>query len=475
MKSELKTRKLEDLANAWRNHDLRVNPEYQRGPKWSVPQQQSLIDSLLRGYDLPLFYVHLKPRMNQFTRETETTVELVDGQQRLLAIRRYVDNEFALPDPAKEAPGTVLPTLVEAQSQPRWVGKRFEELDPADKERLLGRELLVIYMTEDAPNEVRDLFIRLQAGTPLTAQEKRDAWPGDFTTFVIRHAGKPKHPAANPKEFFELVKRGRAVTVDEGEDYVDGLVNTRKFFAGLAMTIMERERSGEDFVDLKGKTIDEFYKQNLDLQDDDPAAARVVEALDLVADLPGFENLLAKKPVPHSVAFHFALLVDSLNSNAYVPVWRDSVVGAFLAFQDDMAKARLHYKNTRQSLPHHACFVVPLSGSGSDTAMIIRPRHTFFLEQMYRKMNIILRDEQRLFGPVEKEIIWNRDGRKCQNPLCGRQVNFREATFHHVIEHVAGGRTVLENGVLVCPQCHAVRSEMQDLTPVFQEYLRTVS
>ncbi len=252
MKSELKTRKLEELTNAWRNHDLRVNAEYQRGPKWSAPQQQSLIDSLLRGYDLPLFYVHLKPRMNQFTRETETTVELVDGQQRLLAIRRYVDNEFALPDPAKEARGTVLPTLVKAASQPRWVGKRFEELDPADKERLLGRDLLVIYMTEESPNEVRDLFIRLQAGTPLTAQEKRDAWPGDFTTFVIRHAGKPKHPASNPKEFFKLVKRGRAVTVDEGEDYVDGLVNTRKFFAGLAMTIMERERSGEDFVDLKG-------------------------------------------------------------------------------------------------------------------------------------------------------------------------------------------------------------------------------
>ena len=98
MKSELKTRKLEELTNAWRNHDLRVNPEYQRGPKWSVPQQQSLIDSLLRGYDLPLFYVHLKPRLNQFTRETETTVELVDGQQRLqlgflflhLPLRMYI-------------------------------------------------------------------------------------------------------------------------------------------------------------------------------------------------------------------------------------------------------------------------------------------------------------------------------------------------------------------------------------------------
>jgi hypothetical protein len=475
MKSELKTRRLEELADAWRSRDLRPNREYQRGPRWKEGQQQALIDSLLRGYDLPLFYVHLKPKVNQFTRETETTVELVDGQQRLLAIKSYLDNEFALPDPAKEDPGTVLPTLVTSQPQPRWVGKRFEELEPADKERLLGRQLLVIYMTEEAPNEVRDLFIRLQAGTPLTAQEKRDAWPGDFTTFVIRHAGKPEHPDENPKPFFKLVKRGRAATVDEGEDYVDGLVNTRKFFAGLAMTIMVRERSGEDFVDLKGKTIDEFYQENLDLNDEDPGVKRVVRTLDTVADLPGFPTLLARKRVTYSIAFHFALLVDSLNSNTYVPVWRDGAAEAFLAFQNDLAKAKKHLKETRESLPHHARFLLPLSGSGSDTAKVIRPRHFFFLDEMYGKMNIRLRDEQRLFGPLEKEIIWNRDGRKCQNPRCGRQVNFNEVTIHHVIEHVAGGRTILENGVLVCPECHANRTEMQSLTPVFLEYLQQVS
>ena len=91
-------------------------------------------------------------------------------------------------------------------------------------------------------NEVRDLFIRLQAGTPLTAQEKRDAWPGDFTVFVIRHAGR------------------------------------RKFFAGLAMTIMCRARPDTDisFVDLNGKTINEFYTGNLELKHDNPAALRVI-------------------------------------------------------------------------------------------------------------------------------------------------------------------------------------------------------
>lgn len=128
-------------------------------------------------------------------------------------------------------------------------------LTAEDQASLLGRELQVVYMRKEAPNEVRDLFIRLQAGTPLMAQEKRDAWPADFATFVIRQAGKPNRPDSSPKPLFKLVTRGKSkmLNVDDGEHYVDGPADTRKFFAGLAMTIMVSERSGVDFVDLKGK------------------------------------------------------------------------------------------------------------------------------------------------------------------------------------------------------------------------------
>lgn len=474
MKSEIKKRPLKELAEAYRK-DLRVNPEYQRGTKWNLPQKQSLIDSLLRGYDLPLFYVHLLDRQNTFTAATETTVWLVDGQQRLAAIADFLHNDFGLPDPKKEAAGTVIPSLLKAP--PAWHGKKFDELETEDRDRLLKRELQVVYMREETPNEVRDLFIRLQAGTPLTAQEKRDAWPGDFTLFVIRHAGKPNHPESAPKTFFKLVSRGKSkmLSVDDGEHYVDSLADTRKFFAGLAMTIMVRERQGVDFVDLKGKTINEFYKENLELKPDDAAAARVVHTIDRVASLPGFADLLTKKPMSFQMAFHFALLVDSLNTGDYVPVWRDNVVKAFEAFQEDVAKARQHYKETGFSLPHHARFVVFLGGSGSDTADVIRRRHAFFLENIYPKITIKPLDNKRLFDGIEKEVIWNRDGRKCKNPACVRQVPFNEAHIHHIIEHSAGGATVLNNGILVCPECHADRKHMQGLSSTFQEYLKQLS
>jgi hypothetical protein len=53
-------------------------------------------------------------------------------------------------------------------------------------------------------------------------------------------------------------------------------------------------------------------------------------------------------------------------------------------------------------------------------------------------------------------------------------VSFAEATVHHVVEHSVGGQTVLENGVLVCPQCHANRFEMQKLEGHFKAYLTRI-
>lgn len=474
MKSELKTHTLKTLADAFRSRaDLRINLEYQRGEKWNLAQNQKLIDSLLRGYQIPLFYFHLVSRKNPLTKSVETTAWLVDGQQRLAAIASYLNNEFSLWNPGQAAPGTILP--VNPPELPGWTGKKFDELAREDRDRLLGRELLVIEMTEDAPNEARDLFIRLQSGTPLTAQEKRDAWPGNFTLFVIRHAGKVGHEKSNPHPFFKLVPRSQRLTVDDGDHYVDRLALTRKFFAGLAMTIMVRERSGEDFVDLKGKTINDFYNENFDLREDDPAAERALRTLDRVVQLSGFERLLEGRPMPFSMAFHLALLVDSLNSGNYVPVWRDDVVNALVTFQQDVANARLQYKNTGESLPHHARFAERLAGSGSDTAAVIRNRHAFFLSQVFPAIRIKPRDENRCFGPLEKEVIWNRDRGQCKNPGCNRRVSFQEATIHHVVEHTTGGATTLDNGILVCPECHANRGLMQRLTEHFQQYLRQIN
>lgn len=262
------------------------------------------------------------------------------------------------------------------------------------------------------------------------------------------------------------------MNIDDGESYVDKLADTRKFFAGLAMTIMVRERSAVDFVDLKGKTINEFYLENLELKRDDSAALRVVKVLDFVPELPAFAELAAQRPMTFQMAFHLALIVDSLLSGNYVPTWKQEVIKAFMKFQADVAEARLHHRQTGEAKPHHERFIALLGGSGSDTAEVIRRRHNFFMERMYSEMKLKPRDDQRLFDTLEKEIIWNRDGRKCL--CCELPVKFREIHIHHVIEHIAGGQTILNNGVTVCADCHSDRKKMQELAPKFRANLERV-
>jgi hypothetical protein len=98
---------------------------------------------------------------------------IIDGQQRLNAIAAFMRGEFALHEPKKgEADEVYL-----GAEPPTWSGKHSKELEPADRKRLLEIELSTVEITEADDGEVQDLFIRLQGGTPLTAQEKRGTRP----------------------------------------------------------------------------------------------------------------------------------------------------------------------------------------------------------------------------------------------------------------------------------------------------------
>ena len=51
-----------------------TNPDYQRPPAWTKKQQQLLIDSILREYDIPKMY---------WRKVSGDEYEVIDGQQRL--------------------------------------------------------------------------------------------------------------------------------------------------------------------------------------------------------------------------------------------------------------------------------------------------------------------------------------------------------------------------------------------------------
>jgi hypothetical protein len=145
--------------------EIDLAPEYQRGKVWSRRRQALLIDSMLRGYDLPKFYVR---------QVEEGPEEVVDGQQRLTAIAAYFADEVALP----KGPG---PTA----------GKRHSQLPSELQDSLDDFQLHFTVISKAGEDEVREMFLRLQMGVKLNAAEELNAVAGGMHDFVAELAKLP--------------------------------------------------------------------------------------------------------------------------------------------------------------------------------------------------------------------------------------------------------------------------------------------
>jgi uncharacterized protein with ParB-like and HNH nuclease domain len=66
-----------------------TQPDYQRPAVWSLSQKQLLVDTILRGYDVPKLYWRQ-------TGKSPDAYEVVDGQQRMRAIWEFHDGNYGL-------------------------------------------------------------------------------------------------------------------------------------------------------------------------------------------------------------------------------------------------------------------------------------------------------------------------------------------------------------------------------------------
>jgi len=87
MQASHDTKSAETLLQ-WKKYDmLYANPEYQRGAVWTLAQKKLLVDSLLRGYPIPLIYLHHIAR--EVAGAKHEHFEVIDGQQRINALYEY--------------------------------------------------------------------------------------------------------------------------------------------------------------------------------------------------------------------------------------------------------------------------------------------------------------------------------------------------------------------------------------------------
>jgi hypothetical protein len=428
MKHELLPIKIKDLLDLRRNGMLLVNSEYQRGAVWSKTQQKKLIDSVFRGYPLPLFYLHYQQK--QVGNMKAESYEIIDGQQRINALFDFREGAIKLFDPIKDEDEARFPQFIKNITCP-WAGKDFMGLDIELQEKFDNTELVYAKIDTSSDDEARDLFIRLQAGLPLNAQEKRDAWPGGFTEFVLHFGGKPEIKRYPGHDFFQ--KKVNKST-DRG--------STRQLCAQVGMLFL-REAAKGNWIDTSSLKIDEFYYQQLGLQQNDPNVIRFQKVLTQVYDL--FKSYQGKNLQDHEV-IHIIILVDSLMSDEYTNNWQGDFITAFDKFRENHAIAKK--EKVGKFWENYSMYTQANANKSSSLQL----RHKFFSEQMLEIIKPIKKDATRIYGPIEREIIYYRDNKKCQ--VCGKDIEWDDLEIHHIKEYQDGGETKLENGVSVHKFCH---------------------
>lgn len=137
---------------------LTIQPEYQRNYIYADGHRDvAVIDSILKGYPLGIIY---------FNKTGDNTFEVLDGQQRVTSIGRFVTGKFAIQDQ-------------------NGMQQYFSGLSEDLQQKILNTTLL-IYECEGEESEIKEWFKTINiVGVPLNEQELRNAiYSGPFVTLA---------------------------------------------------------------------------------------------------------------------------------------------------------------------------------------------------------------------------------------------------------------------------------------------------
>lgn len=424
-----------ELIELHQKNFLHVNSEYQRGLRWTDKQKIMFIDSIFRGYSIPAFYFHR--RKESVGEDITINYDIVDGQQRIDALYSFCEGEFATFNPTCNS-DFYFPSFFNDEPC-EWGGKKYSELSTDLMKTFRNHPVVVYEIDTDNKNKIRDLFIRLQGGTPLTPQDKRDIWPGNFTEFVLNVGGKARVKKWVGHPLFTKVSR----TSDESR---------RRHLVAQAFMLYWSIKKDMKFCDIKSRNLDYFYHSQVGFDRNSRDVQRFMKICDKL-----YEHIeYPPKLVGHHL-LHLILLTDAL-MNEYVPEsWESKLSTSLHKFAERCAAARDAEKNRIESqwLEYHEEYG-RWSQTQSDIAYNIRRRYVFFSEIMLDLIDPKKIDEKCQFSEFEKMIVFFRDKELCQHCQVNRvphKVPWDTAEIHHVAPYETGSKACIKNAALVHKDC----------------------
>lgn len=389
-----------------KRRDELVIPEVQRDLVWTKSQNQLLIDSLFKDFDIPKVY------FRDIEKEGKSAYAVIDGQQRLNAIFEFMDDHYEISTDADDLYGE------------KVAGKKWSELSSDLQIQFLDCSIDVVHLVGYTDEEIDETFLRLQNGTPLKAAEKRRAISGNMRNVIS-----------------ELSKNDVFIKYCEFKNlhyaYEDV---TAKIFK----QIMEGKASN-----ISAPTLKRMYEQNPSITIDDKVAKEVKKSLDFLKK--------AFKGTPHPHLKKYAITDLAVIANSFLKIYDLSnypteFASAYLKFTDERIQ-NLEKPEEEQDpkLIHYG------NASRGDSLEYLEYRQKTLREYILEEMPYLeLKDSNRIFTPDQRAVIYRKGNGVCA--ICGQQVSEENFEADHKIPWSKGGKTQIANGQILCSPCNKSKS-----------------
>jgi len=380
---------------------------FQRGPVWNKKQEQLLIDTILKELDIPKFYLWV------LKDDSKYKWAVVDGQQRLTTIWRFLNNEFTLNE--------------------EFANKTFDDLDMEQKNIIFKYPLSIVYIEEADLDDIRDLFLRLQNGTTLKSAEKRVNLGGNMSEFI--------NALSNHKIFDKVLFK-----------------NKHRDYEQILAQCVTLELNG-DPASTQNKALNEMYEEekNFDIE------GQVAKKFNRV--LKYMENTF-DDTTPELKRFNFIsiyLLISKLIDDLVITDKNDLFKDFLIDFWDKLQKYRSQDEIPEDSRNYDFDSYINAISSRTDSLESIKTRHDILSKYfLLKNSNLERYDNQRNFTNEQRLTIWRRDKMVCWH--CTKHVDWTDfEADHRPTPHSKGGKTSVENGVCAHKTCNLKASNKDNL------------
>lgn len=453
------------LKKHFEHGNLFLSPEdYQTESRWNLDQKKLLIDTIFRGLDIPKFYlwkIDWSTLVNGYP-EGETKdyykkilekkrmdnddpnpyiYEVVDGQQRTRTILEFI----GVKTPHKNVyRGNWFEPYSSLEETPIAKGKLFTQLN-ADQQTMFEEKVLTVMILESASiDEVREMFLRLQNGTPLNSQQKRDAM-GSLIGIAVR-------------DIVDLPFFKKSVPFD----------NALSGHRQVASQMLNLEIKGKIFSSTS-RQLDKLYRLHKKIPVDNVVLAKAKKVIALLGKIFPDKN----PNINRSYALSLYLIISRILELYTIPETELSkICDNFIEMDTERLEAKSRDYKNKPADDIYSDLSVAMS-SGTDGADAITTRHDIITQFIFKGVKLVSLpelDPKRNFTYEEKLIIYRRAKGLCQmefnGSICNKSIDIDDAAVDHKIPHSKQGKTELENGRLSYQTCNISRGVRDDFDPV---------